>query len=459
MPLRTLRAKLIVCWVAFAAALVVATNLIAFRTALDAQFRQLQQTLMAVASTAALAIDGDLHEGIPPHPSSTELPAYRSLVERLRAIRDANPAIRYVYTMVPSDIPGRWHYLGDAEEHETSFPGEPYDVTRYPDMAAGLQGPSVDPRLTVDEWGVLLSAYAPIRTRDGRPVGIVGIDMSGEHVLRTQAALRRWRLAVLAIGLLAVTSLGFLLGGWLSRPLQELVHGTQRIGQGDFDYRVPIRSGDEVGRLAQSFNHMAAMLSEALAQLREHVVSTLQTLSKAIEAKDLYTRGHSARVQHYAVKIAHQMGLPQDHVEVIREMSLLHDVGKIGVKEEILNKPSKLTPEEFEHIKRHPDLGYKILEPLKLPKEALDIIWCHHERLNGQGYPRGLREDQIPLAVGIVSVADSFDAMTGHRPYRPTPMTFAEAMDELRRHSGSHFMPTVVEALAALLQQEGKLPA
>jgi putative nucleotidyltransferase with HDIG domain len=458
MLLRSLRAKLVVFWVAFAALLVLITNLIAFRTALDAQFKQLQQTLLAIASTSALSVDGDLHRQIPLQGWSTNLPAYQALAAQLRAIRDTNPGIRYVYTMAPSGTPGRWHYVVDAEERRPSLPGEPYDVTRYPAMAAGLAGPSVDPALTVDEWGVLLSGYAPIKDRTGSAVGIVGIDMSGEQVFRTQAALRHWRLAVLAVGLLTALLLGLLIAQWISRPLNDLVQGTQRIGQGDLRYRVPVRSQDEVGVLAESFNRMAGRLSETLEQLRDHVISTLQALAKALEAKDRYTRGHSARVQHYAVKIAQQLRLAGDDVELVREMSLLHDVGKIGVKEEILNKPATLTPEEFEEIKRHPEIGYRILEPLRLQKKALEVVRHHHERLNGEGYPMGLKGGQIPLVVGIVTAVDCFDAMTGHRPYRPTPKTFPEAVEEMRRCSGTQFMPVVVEALVEVLRQEGRLP-
>lgn len=452
-----LRAKLLVLWILFAGLLVAVTNTTGFHTALEAQFQQLRQTLMAVAATGALQIAGELHASIPPEPSSVGLPAYQQLVEQLRAIRHVNPTIRYVYTMVPSETPGMWYYLGDAEEQATSLPGDHYDVSRYPAMAAGLQGPSVDPRITVDEWGPLLSGYAPIRTRDGRAVGILGIDMSGQMVARTQEALRRWRLAVLGLSLAMVGLLGFVIAHWISRPIKLLVQAAQRIGQGDLASRVPVRSHDEVGMLAQAFNHMAELLSDSLRQLQEHVLSTIQSLSLALEAKDRYTRGHSARVQHYAVKIARQLRLPAEQVDVIQKFSMLHDVGKIGVREDVLMKPAKLTPEEFEVIKRHPEVGYKILVPLKPPQEALDIVRYHHERLDGRGYPAGLTQQQIPLVVAIVSVADAFDAMTGYRPYRQSPMTFDEAVAELRRCIGTQFRMNAVEALADVLRAEGKI--
>jgi len=452
-----LRVKLLVLWIVFAGLLVAVTNAIGFRTALDAQFQQLRQTLMAIAITGALQIDGDLHATIPPQPSSTQLPAYQQLVTHLRAIRNANPTIRYVYTMVPSDTPGQWHYVGDAEEDKTSLPGDVCDVKRYPAMAAGLQGPSADPLITVDEWGPLLSGYAPIRALDGRAVGILGIDMSGRMVARTQDALRRWRLVVLGLLLAMAGLLGVVIAHWISRPIQALVRGTQRIGQGDFAYRVPVHSQDEVGVLAQGFNRMAELLSASLTRLQEHALSTIQSLSLAIEAKDRYTRGHSARVQHYAVKIAVQMDLPAAQVDLIRRYSPLHDVGKIGVREEILLKPGRLTPEEFDAIKRHPDVGHKILAPLNIPQEALDIVRHHHERLDGSGYPAGLKGQVVPLLVAIVSVADAFDAMTGYRPYRQTPMAFEDALAELRRCAGTQFRADVVEVLAEVLQQEGKI--
>ena len=458
MPFRSLRAKLIVFWIAFASVLVAATNLIAFRTALDAQFLQLRQTLMAIAATGALSVDGDLHQQVVPARASREVPAYQTLVGQLRAIRNANPAIRYVYTMVPSETPGQWYFIGDADEQAPSLPGDAYDVSRFPAMMAGLQTPSTDPALTMDEWGPLLSGYAPLHNRAGETVAVLGIDMSGAQVVRIQAALRRWRLSMLLLGLVAVCLLGLCVAVWISRPLRKLVAATERIGRGDFDYRVPVRSQDEVGRLARAFNRMGELLAESRIRLREHVVSTIQSLTAALEAKDVYTRGHSARVQYYAVKLARQMGLPPPQVDIISQFSLLHDIGKIGVKEEVLNKPAKLSGEEFEHIKRHPDVGYKILAPLHLPDEALEIVKYHHERLNGQGYPYGLTAERIPLHVAIVSAADAFDAMTGRRPYREMPMTFPEAVAEMRRCSGTQFRPDVVEALVEILKQEGKLP-
>ncbi len=455
--LRSLRTKLLVLWIIFASLLVAVTNFIAFRAALEAQFQQLRQTLMAIATTAALHIDGDLHAQIPLEPTSVALPSYRSLVQQLRAIRDAHPTIRYVYTLAPSDTPGVWPYVLDAEERRTSFPGEQYRASRYPAMMEGLRGPSADPEITVDEWGTLLSGYAPIKASDGRAVGVLGIDMSGEQVMETQAALRRWRIAIILIGLCMAVIFGARLAQWFSRPIRLLVQGTQRIGEGDLQYRVPITSQDEVGLLAASFNRMTQQLADSLQRLKDHVFATLQSLAAALEAKDVHTRGHSERVTFYAERLARHMGLTAEEIELVGQFGRLHDIGKIGVKEEILLKPAKLTAEEFEHIKRHPDLGYKILVPLKPPQLALQIVRHHHERQDGGGYPDRLPGVDIPMAVAIVTVADAFDGMTAHRPYRPTPMTFAEAVEELRRCTGTQFHPKAVEAMVEVLRSDGKL--
>lgn len=144
----------------------------------------------------------------------------------------------------------------------------------------------------------------------------------------------------------------------------------------------------------------------------------LFTLAEALEAKDIYTRGHSERVAKYSVEIAKKLNLPAKDIEIIRKGGLLHDIGKIGVREDILLKPGRLTDEEMGHVKSHPKRGFEICQPLKSLHEALACIRSHHERYDGSGYPDGLKGDDIPLCGMILAVADSFDAMTTDRPYR-----------------------------------------
>lgn len=150
----------------------------------------------------------------------------------------------------------------------------------------------------------------------------------------------------------------------------------------------------------------------------DHSEAVVFTLAETLEAKDVYTRGHSERVAKYSVILAHALGLSSQECEDARRGSLLHDIGKIGVKDAVLNKVEKLTPEELAHIRTHPARGYEICKSLKSFKNILPIIRSHHERIDGKGHPDGLKGDQIPLLAKICSITDAFDAMTSSRPYR-----------------------------------------
>src|SRR4051812_34954805 len=179
---------------------------------------------------------------------------------------------------------------------------------------------------------------------------------------------------------------------------------------------------------------------------RASLINGVQMLVQALEAKDAYTSGHSVRVSRYATKTAACIGFTDDALEHIRLGGELHDIGKIGTREAVLNKPGPLTHSEFEHVKLHTTLGEKILAPfLTESPSVLRIARSHHERLDGSGFPDSLRGDQIPLEARIVSVVDAYDAMTTNRAYRP-PRPAGEAIQELRRCAGVHFDPEVVEA-------------
>jgi putative two-component system response regulator len=176
------------------------------------------------------------------------------------------------------------------------------------------------------------------------------------------------------------------------------------------------------------------------------VINGVQMLVHALEAKDAYTSGHSARVSRYATKAAVLLGFTGDALEHIRLGGELHDIGKIGTREVILNKPGPLTPDEFQHIKEHAPLGEKILAPFLGGSPAvLRIVRSHHERMDGSGFPDALRGDQIPFEARIVAVVDAFDAMTTDRAYRQ-PRTPAQAIQELRRCSGVQFDDAVIDA-------------
>lgn len=175
----------------------------------------------------------------------------------------------------------------------------------------------------------------------------------------------------------------------------------------------------------------------------------LKALIHALNYRDHDTWDHSTRVAAYATALAEHMGLPQSELEKIALAGYLHDIGKIGVPDRILLKKSNLLPEEWETIKRHPELGYEIIHELEFLNSAADIILLHHERYDGSGYPLGLRGEKIPLLARIFSVADALDAMTSERPYRAA-RSMAEAFGEVRSLAGVQFCPKCVKALEEL---------
>lgn len=188
-------------------------------------------------------------------------------------------------------------------------------------------------------------------------------------------------------------------------------------------------------------------------ELQTSYLNTVKSLVTALEAKDTYTRGHSERVAKYAKEIAIEIGLTDKECQLLYEVSLLHDVGKIGISDRILNKPHKLTEPEYAQVQTHAVTGEKILSAVESLKDGLSAVRHHHERLNGDGYPDGLSESNIPLPARILAVADAYDAMTTKRPYR-NAMSEKEATEELKRHSFQQFDPKIVRAFAAVLMAE-----
>ncbi|MHC4917453.1 MAG: HD domain-containing phosphohydrolase [Planctomycetota bacterium] len=187
-------------------------------------------------------------------------------------------------------------------------------------------------------------------------------------------------------------------------------------------------------------------------------LNVLQVMAKVLEAKDPYTKFHSENVAKYARKIAKSMGYSPDEVELIQVAGILHDFGKIGVKEGVLNKVGHLTDKEFDAVKRHPVIAATILEPIEELNSIIADIRHHHEYYNGHGYPSGLKAEEIPLGARILQVADAFDAMTSQRSYHD-PMTREEALRELNRCSGSQFDPRIVEVFIRILTDESGGPA
>ena len=178
----------------------------------------------------------------------------------------------------------------------------------------------------------------------------------------------------------------------------------------------------------------------------------IETLAAVIDARDVFTYGHSTQVTNYALAIAKEMGLPEEEREMIRKAGLLHDIGKVGISERILAKKGAITQDERHILEQHPVLGEEILGRVKDMKELAEIVGSHHERYDGNGYPYGRKGEEIPLAGRILGVADALDAMLSDRPYRPA-MNLLQALVEIRRNAGTQFDPNVVEALLRVAEK------
>ncbi|MDY0236152.1 MAG: HD-GYP domain-containing protein [Gudongella sp.] len=186
-------------------------------------------------------------------------------------------------------------------------------------------------------------------------------------------------------------------------------------------------------------------------EMRNLYLSTIQALNKTVEAKDPYTSGHANRVGEYAVDLAKAYDLPFKSIENIKTAAILHDIGKIGINDSILNKATRLTAEEYHEIMKHPSIGADIICKVDFLKDITTIVKHHHERYDGKGYPDGLKGDEIPIEASILMIADSYDAMTSDRPYRKA-LTKEEAIGELRKNSGTQFHPELVIKFISIME-------
>lgn len=350
----------------------------------------------------------------------------------------------------------------------------------HPDASVAFSEKPMTSLKVVQDWqesgAQVQSALAPFSaTRDGRKIDMLGsyatahLDKNsrlGVIAIQDEAAalssvtdMRRQTIWISLFAAFFTVVIGSFFANKLTQPVSQLAEGAHRIASGDFSQRIEIRSRTELGDLGQSFNLMTAQIEEYIKDLqrsaaenRELFLGTVKSLAAAIDGKDPYTRGHSERVSRVSVAIAQRLELPDDEIEKIRVSALLHDVGKIGIDDSILKKPAALTDEEYEIMKQHPQKGYKIMSQIPAMKEFLPGMYMHHEMVDGNGYPQGLKGDEIPLMGRIVAVADTFDAMTTDRPYQRA-MKFEEALERIQSFVGTRYDEVVVAAFTEACEE------
>lgn len=244
---------------------------------------------------------------------------------------------------------------------------------------------------------------------------------------------------------------------YVSKPF-NLDEVRARVDQALQRRQLKVELKDYQRQLEDAKRKLEARVEVQAGRIDELFLGGVQALAQAMEAKDAYLRGHSLRVAEYAVRISRQLGLTSEDVDTISLGAHLHDIGKIGVSEEVLHKKGGLTEAEYRHVMEHPVIGARILGPLlRDTPRVIDIVRSHHERMDGKGLPDGIKAESLPFIVRIVSVADAFDAMTSERPYRHS-LSVERALEELRRMGGVQWDPVAVDGFLKAFPEVHRLP-
>jgi putative nucleotidyltransferase with HDIG domain len=413
-------------------------------------FEMVKEELRSLATIAVFNIDGDAVARLR-SPLQEETAQYRSLQKTLIRMRRANPKIDDLYIM-RKGAASRYlifvanAYLGKGHIHA----GTRYDVAQAPDVLRGFVTPVVDREITTDQWGQMLSGYAPVKNSQGFVVGILGIDYKADDIKKAAAKRRGYIFIYSLLGMIAVFIISFIAAGKTVRRLNNIKDAIDMLLEEKLN--VPIRDSgnDEIKILAAGVNRL---IEKTVVAKEQMLFQSTSGLIKALEAKDPYTHGHSAAVAAITADIMNELGLDARRRSVIGFAAILHDIGKIGINDTVLNKPGKLTDDEFALIKQHPIIGEKILEGIPSLDEVRDIVRHHHERYDGKGYPDQLFGEQIHFGARIITVADSFQAMISDRPYRKG-LTQRAALEELRKNQGVQFDPEIVAVFLSICKKK-----
>lgn len=327
------------------------------------------------------------------------------------------------------------HNSGDVDFYKENFidPLERNDMSEFKEV----------------EGVEYIVSSVPLNINDWKLVAITETNFKSELILMRHQIF-------LIILLTSVVSIAFAYMGFknILSNLKLLIDTTEQYSNGQFQVRSHVNSNDEFKTLSSSMNNMLDSIETLIDERDSNYLHTVKVLANAIEASDQYTRGHCDRVGMVSLEIGKRMGLDEEALKQLEFACILHDIGKIAIPERILNKPSSLTQEEFELIKTHPEVGHNILKDIHYFGKAKQIILQHHEKIDGSGYPYGLRDDEICIEAKILSVADAYDAMSSKRVYRIGSFRTEDIIHELRKCSGTQFDSRIVNVLICLLEDE-----
>jgi len=292
----------------------------------------------------------------------------------------------------------------------------------------------------------------PWEGRDDEDLGLIGVSLPRTFLVRASNATRLQITGLVSLMLILVIALGIYIASIITRPLRNLVEASAKVAEGDLLVQIDPKGNDEVTVLTRSFNNMVSNLRQSELDLLDAYDHTLEGWSMALELRDKETEGHTQRVAEMTLDLAKLIGFEGEDLVNIRRGALLHDIGKMGIPDSILLKPGKLSPEEWTIMRRHPEFAYELLWPIEYLRPAIHIPHNHHEWWNGEGYPRGLAGQEIPMPARIFAVIDVWDAMRSDRPYR-TAFPEGEVRNYLIEARGTHFDARVVEAFFDMIAQ------
>ena len=284
----------------------------------------------------------------------------------------------------------------------------------------------------------------PWEIRGKTDIGIMGIALAQNVLITTSLPTRLAIIALASITILVIIVIGTGLARVITTPIITLVDASKEVAGGNLEIHVDPTTNDEIALLGRNFNTMVSSLDKSQKDLLRAYDTTLQGWSQALELKDEETEGHTQRVTAMTVEFARAYGISEDEIVHIRRGAILHDIGKMGVPDNILLKPGDLTDEEWVVMKKHTGNAYHMLEGIEYLYPARDIPYCHHEHWDGGGYPRGLKGKEIPLAARLFSIIDAWDALTSDRPYR-TKISDHYTRKMITAEKGKRYDPELVD--------------
>jgi HD-GYP domain-containing protein (c-di-GMP phosphodiesterase class II) len=369
----------------------------------------------------------------------------KSLETLLRQIHDETLTQITVYDAKGTPFGSTFYMPAELDEVEAKTVLANQDQASFKRTIGNRRGLNVS-NIDYDE------ILGPWESRGNEDLGLIGVSLARTFLVRASNATRLQITGIVSLMLLLVVLLGVYIASIITRPVRNLVEASAKVAQGNLNVQVPPRGNDEVTVLTRSFNTMVSSMNQSKIDLLNAYDRTLEGWSMALELRDQETEGHTRRVAEMTLELAVLMGFEGEDLINIRRGALLHDIGKMGIPDSILLKPGKLIPEEWAIMRRHPEFAYELLWPIEYLRPAIPIPYSHHEWWNGNGYPRGLAGEEIPLPARIFAVIDVWDAMNSDRPYRkaiPEPDVRAYLIGA----KGVHFDARVVEAFFDLMLQ------